>query len=109
MINYLDIFRLSIDYISWDFQDPKLQVRQCHISGHIFWGYSLKFRLEQYNISSNPLFLDTNDAYPDRIFNSTMDSHPYFVTKARLEFAGGIPEVVIRCYMDIHGHSMEMC
>ena len=28
----------------WEFQDPKLEVRQYHISGHIFWGYSLKFR-----------------------------------------------------------------
>ena len=27
-----------------DLQDPKMEVRQYHISGHIFWGYSLKFR-----------------------------------------------------------------
>ena len=27
----------------WEFQDPKMEVLY-HILGHIFWGYSLKFR-----------------------------------------------------------------
>ena len=25
----------------WEFQDPKMEVRQYHIFGHILWGYSL--------------------------------------------------------------------
>ena len=28
-----------------DLQDPKLEVRQYHMFGHILWGYSLKIRL----------------------------------------------------------------
>ena len=30
-------------YSQWESQDPKLEVRYYHISGHIFWGYPLKF------------------------------------------------------------------
>ena len=30
----------------WEFQDPKMEVLY-HISGHIFWGYSLKLRPEK--------------------------------------------------------------
>ena len=30
----------------WEFQDPKMEVLY-HISGHILWGYSLKFRPKQ--------------------------------------------------------------